>query len=289
VGDRASAVGRVALNRRFWARKKIFLTGHTGFKGSWLALWLRELGCDVVGYASGIPTTPSLYEIAGVGDGLISIEGDVRDRRFLAEALTEHRPDIVLHLAAQSLVRHSYADPASTYETNVIGTVNLLEAVRSVESVRVVLNVTSDKCYLDRGSWSYSEEDALGGSDPYSSSKSCSELVTFAYRQSFFQSGDRPALASARAGNVIGGGDWAEDRLVPDLMRGALERKLVPIRNPLAVRPWQHVLNPLEGYLLLVERLWVDRSFADAWNFGPQPGDHWEVAWIVERLSVLWG
>jgi CDP-glucose 4,6-dehydratase len=279
----------MALNRRFWARKKVFLTGHTGFKGSWLALWLRLLGCDVVGYASGIPTSPSLYEIASVGDGLVSIDGDIRDRRSLAEALAEYRPEIVLHLASQPLVRRSYVDPITTYETNVIGTVNLLDSARFVESIRVILNVTSDKCYRDRGSRSYNEDDPLGGSDPYSSSKSCSELVTLAYRRSFFQTADRPAIASARAGNVIGGGDWAEDRLVPDLMRGVLEGEVVHIRNPLAVRPWQHVLNPLEGYLLLVEHLWEDRGYAGAWNFGPQPDDHRDVRWIVERLSALWG
>lgn len=280
----------MGVDAAFWRGKRVLLTGHTGFKGSWLALWLQRLEADVVGYSLGIPTTPSLFEDASVGDGMTSIEGDIREPKRLAEVMREHRPEIVIHMAAQSLVLRSLEDPVETYETNVLGTVYLFEAVRRVEDVRVLVNVTSDKCYENREwPWPYRESEPMGGRDPYSSSKGCAELVTAAYRASFFDGTSGTRLASARAGNVIGGGDWADDRLVPDLMRGALGGEVVRIRNPKAVRPWQHVLNPLSGYLQLAQRLWDDAAYGDAWNFGPGDDSARSVAWVVERLTELWG
>jgi CDP-glucose 4,6-dehydratase len=279
----------VRVEPAFWRGRRVFLTGHTGFKGSWLALWLERLGAEVVGYSNGVPTTPSLFELAAVGRGIASLEGDVRDRAALATALARHRPEIVIHLAAQALVRASYDDPVETYETNVLGTVNLLEAARPVESVRVLLNVTTDKVYVNRDrEQGYREDEALGGDDPYSSSKACSELVTAAYRRSFFDAAAAAAVATARAGNVIGGGDFARDRLIPDLMRAASERGEVEIRSPSSTRPWQHVLNALEGYLVLAQRLWDDRGAAGGWNFGPAAADSRPVGWIVEHVSELW-
>ena len=279
----------VGIEPGFWRGKRVFLTGHTGFKGSWLALWLHELGVTVTGYAIGVPTSPSLYEVAGVEAGLTSVRGDVRDLAALTRAMRAAHPEIVVHMAAQSLVRRSYEQPVETFETNVTGTVNVLEAVRSIGDVRVVLNVTSDKCYLNRDwEWGYREVEPLGGDDPYSASKACSELVTTAYRQSFFAS-EGPAIASARAGNVIGGGDWSSDRLVPDVMRSAIDGSTMIVRNPHHVRPWQHVLNPLSGYLQLVQRLWDDRAMSEAWNFGPPESDARPVGWIVRRLAELWG
>jgi CDP-glucose 4,6-dehydratase len=277
----------------FWRGKRVFVTGHTGFKGSWLSLWLQSLKADLVGYSVDVPTTPSLFSLARVADGMISLEGDVRDLGSLTRAIAEHSPDVVVHMAAQSLVRRSYRSPVETYETNVMGTANLLEAIRSAPSVRVVVNVTSDKCYVNHEwEWGYRENDPKGGHDPYSSSKACAELVTSAYRDSFF-SGDPslpvPAVASVRAGNVIGGGDWAEDRLIPDIFRAKLAGLPVAIRNPEAVRPWQHVLDPLAGYFMLAQRLWKDREYADGWNFGPAGEGLRTVRWIVERLSALWG
>jgi CDP-glucose 4,6-dehydratase len=287
VGVGPAAVEDLVVDRGFWHGKRVLLTGHTGFKGSWLALWLADAGAEVVGYADGVPTKPSLYELAGVGSVLNSVEGDVRDLERLAQTIARVRPELVIHLAAQAIVRHSFADPVGTYATNVLGTVHVLEAVRHTDSVRAVVNVTSDKCYeereLGRG---YREDDAKGGRDPYSSSKGCSELVTEAYRSSFF--GDGAHLASARAGNVVGGGDWGDDRLVPDVVRAALAGRPVRIRNPEAVRPWQHVLNPLSGYLVLAQRLWADAAFAEGWNFGPAESDERSVRWIVERLQELW-
>jgi CDP-glucose 4,6-dehydratase len=271
----------------FWRGRRVLLTGHTGFKGSWLALQLAELGADVVGFADGIPTEPSLYELAGVAQDLESVTGDVRDRELLRATVAEHRPEVVFHLAAQALVRASYDDPARTFDVNVQGTVNLLEAVRAVDCVRVVVNVTTDKVYAPHvGGAPYTETEPLGGHDPYSTSKAASELVTTSYRLSF---PDGAALATARAGNVIGGGDWAADRLIPDLMRGALAREPVVVRYPDAVRPWQHVLNANGGYLLLAERLWDDPSLAGAWNFGPDGDDAIAVSKIAARLSELWG
>jgi CDP-glucose 4,6-dehydratase len=270
----------------FWRRKRVIVTGHTGFKGSWLSRWLSELGANLVGVSDGVPTTPSVYQDAHIDRDLDSRKGDVRDLPFVRSVVESSRPDVIFHLAAQSLVRRSYRDPLLTYSTNVLGTANVLEACRG--SVPVVVVVTSDKCYAGRGfETPFVETDPLGGSDPYSSSKACAELVTAAYRDSY--SSDETRLASARAGNVIGGGDWAEDRLVADLLRGALSKQPVAIRNPTSVRPWQHVLNALEGYLALAERLWDDPSFGEAWNFGPDKSDEASVAEVVARLTSLWG
>jgi CDP-glucose 4,6-dehydratase len=273
----------------FWRERRVLLTGHTGFKGSWLALWLQALGARVTGFSSGVPTQPSLFELARVGDGMESIEGDVRDARALDDALAVARPEVVIHMAAQSLVRRSFAQPRETYEVNVMGTVNLLDAVRRDASVRVVVNVTSDKCYENREwEWAYREHEPMGGHDPYSSSKGCAELVTDAFRRSFFSTEASTRLASARAGNVIGGGDWAEDRLIPDLMRAALDGRSVHVRSPESVRPWQHVLNPLCGYLMLAQALWSSPELAGGWNFGPADEDARPVSWIVQRIAALW-
>lgn len=277
------------MNETFWCDRRVFVTGHTGFKGGWLSHWLARLGATTVGYSDGVPTRPSLYETASVGETLTSIVGDVRDRDRLARTLREHRPEVVFHLAAQPLVRRSYADPVLTFETNVLGTVNVLEAVRAVDSVRSVVVVTTDKVYEHVDSRRHREDDPLGGSDPYSSSKACAELVTAAYRSSFFAGEGCPAVATVRAGNVIGGGDWGRDRLVPDLIASLVARRAVEIRYPQAIRPWQHVLNPLEGYLLLAERLWDEPALARAWNFGPHRPDRHSVEWLVERISELWG
>ncbi len=271
----------------------MLLTGHTGFKGAWTALWLQELGARVTGIAPpGPPTRPSLYELARVGEGMRERTADVRDAGALLEAVAQERPEVVLHLAAQPLVRRSYREPAHTYEVNVMGTVNVLEAVRQAGGeVRAVVVVTSDKCYENPpgGARRFVEGDPLGGEDPYSSSKACAELVTAAYRSSFLSGGDCPHVASARAGNVIGGGDWGADRLVPDIVRAVEVGESVRVRNPEAVRPWQHVLNPLSGYLNLAQALWRTSEAAGAWNFGPAPEDVRTVGWVVQRLSDLWG
>ncbi len=273
----------------FWRGRRVLLTGHTGFKGAWLTLWLRALGARVTGFSLGVPTRPSLYELARVGDGMQSIEGDVRDPRALTAALAAARPEVVIHMAAQSLVRRSFGEPRLTYEVNVMGTVNLLDAVRRDGNVRVVVNVTSDKCYQNREwEWAYREHEPMGGHDPYSSSKGCAELVTDAFRRSFFSADGATRLASARAGNVIGGGDWAEDRLIPDLMRAALEGRAVHVRSPNSIRPWQHVLNPLGGYLTLAQALWHSPEHAGGWNFGPPDEDARPVSWIVQRIAELW-
>lgn len=286
----------MGVSRSFWAGKRVFVTGHTGFKGSWLCLWLESLGADVAGYALAPPSRPNMFSVVALDQRIHSIEGDVRDADALASSIATHQPQVVFHLAAQSLVRPSYADPIGTYATNVMGTVHLLDAIRRhAAGIRAVVNVTSDKCYENRGwVWGYRETDALGGHDPYSNSKGAAELVTAAYRSSFFAgaAGDRGqvALASARAGNVIGGGDWAEDRLIPDMIRAFKDRRPVVIRHPNAVRPWQHVLESLGGYLLLAQRLCEDGpSHAEAWNFGPAEDDARTVEWIVERLTGLWG
>jgi CDP-glucose 4,6-dehydratase len=279
------------MNPSFWHGKRVLVTGHTGFKGAWLSLWLTRLGAQVTGYALPAPTQPSLFELARLGELVDHRLGDVRDLAALQGAFTQARPDIAIHMAAQALVRLSYAEPVGTYATNVLGAVNFLEAVRQQPSVRAALVVTSDKCYQSRdGGQGYREDDPLGGSDPYSSSKACAELVTEAYRRSFLSKPSGAALASVRAGNVIGGGDWAQDRLVPDIL-AALHRGQAPeIRNPDAVRPWQHVLSPLSGYLTVAERLWQDPAgHAEAWNFGPSQSDEKPVRWIVERLCQGWG
>ncbi len=294
MGLRESPVENLAVNPTFWRDKKVLLTGHTGFKGAWLSLWLHSLGARLTGYSLAPPSTPSLFELARVSEGIESFEGDVRDLEALARRLSESRAEIVIHMAAQSLVRRSYANPVETYETNVMGTVNLLEAVRRAGQVRAVVVVTSDKCYENREwVWGYRESDPMGGHDPYSNSKGCAELVTAAYRKSFFETGDErqsARIASARAGNVIGGGDWAEDRLLPDVFRALLEERAVAVRNPAATRPWQHVLEPLGGYLLLAERLYGDDGarYADGWNFGPREEDARPVAWVVGRVGELW-
>jgi len=267
----------------------VLVTGHTGFKGGWLTLWLRSLGAEVTGFSLDVPTRPSLFELARVGEGVRSVVGDVRSFEAVRAAVAEARPEIVFHLAAQPLVRRSLREPLATYATNVMGTANVLEAVREVGGVRAVVNVTSDKCYaeqdLGRG---YRESDPLGGSDPYSASKAGAEVVAAGYGRSFFASPDGPRLASARAGNVIGGGDWGEDRLVPDLVRAAAQGRPLGVRNPDAVRPWQHVLNALAGYLTLAEALWRSPAASGVWNFGPDPEDALPVREVVERLSGLW-
>ena len=283
------------MNPSFWRGKRVFLTGHTGFKGGWLSLWLQQLGAALTGYALQPSTQPNLFEKARVGFGMTSIIGDIRDGEKLLVAVRDAVPEIVIHMAAQPLVRRSYADPVETYSTNVMGTVHLLEAVRQCSSVRTIVNVTTDKCYENREwVWPYRENDSMGGYDPYSSSKACAELVTAAYRNSYFNVEDyaqhRLGLASARAGNVIGGGDWAENRLVPDILRAFSSGEPVMIRNPQAVRPWQHVLEPLRGYLTLAERLFTNGgSYAEAFNFGPREDDAQPVEWIVSQLAAKWG
>lgn len=284
------------MNGEFWEGKRVLVTGHTGFKGGWLSLWLESLGAEVVGYALEPPTNPSLFEKAKVGKEMRkSFIGDIRDLDALKRAVIAQRPEIVFHMAAQPLVRLSYAQPVETYSTNVMGTVNVLETVRATPETRVVVNVTTDKCYENREwVWGYREIDPMGGHDPYSSSKGCAELITAAYRSSFFPAKDFPqhrvAVASVRAGNVIGGGDWAMDRLIPDMIRAFTNREPVIIRSPHAIRPWQHVLEPLSGYLTLAEKLWQEGpAFAEGWNFGPNDEDAKTVQWIVQRLAELWG
>ena len=271
---------------QFWQGKKVFLTGHTGFKGGWLALWLSSLGVRVHGYALAPSTIPSFFEVAKLKSVLASNTiGDIRDAAILERAMAAAQPDIVFHLAAQPLVRQSYIDPLETYTTNVIGTVNVLEAVRKTASVRAVVNVTTDKCYENKETLKpYAEDAPMGGYDPYSSSKGCSELVTASYRQSFLAE-KGVAVASARAGNVIGGGDWSIDRLIPDFLQALDKNQELVIRSPYAIRPWQHVLEPLSGYLQLAERLVIDKqAFAQAWNFGPAEKDAKTVEWIVKKL-----
>ena len=292
---RPGSVEGLGVNPAFWAGKRILLTGHTGFKGSWLSLWLQSMGAQVTGYALAPPTTPSLFDAAHVMQGMTSVLGDVRDLSAVQRAFTQHRPQIVIHMAAQSLVRHSYQDPVTTYGTNVMGTVHVLEAIRTTGGVKAVVNVTTDKCYENREwVWGYRENDSLGGHDPYSNSKGCAELVSAGYRSSYFNVDTHAqhgvSLATARAGNVIGGGDWAPDRLIPDLLAAFEQDKPATIRNPNAVRPWQHVLEPLRGYLTLAERLYVNGpAYAQAWNFGPRDDDAKTVGWIARQMAGLWG
>lgn len=273
-----------------WAGRRVLVTGHTGFKGSWLSLWLHALGAEVTGFALPPPSEPNLFAAARIADLVDHVEGDVRDFAAVRAVVEASRPEAIFHLAAQPLVRLSYREPVETYATNVMGTVHLLDAARHAADLRAIVCVTSDKCYDNREwVWPYRESDPMGGHDPYSSSKGCAELVAAAWRSSFFAE-DGPGLATVRAGNVIGGGDWAEDRLVPDLVR-AFEAGAAPlIRSPDAVRPWQHVLEALGGYLQIAERLLAgERGFADAWNFGPSDEDARPVGWIVERMRAAWG
>ena len=276
----------------FWVGKRVLVTGHTGFKGSWLCLLLSYLGAEVTGYALSPPTNPSLFDIANINKLVKSFEGEIRDYDQLLKILSQEKPEIVIHMAAQSLVRKSYRDPLETFQVNIIGTANLLEAIRYVPSVRVLVNVTTDKCYENKEwIWGYREDEPLGGHDPYSSSKACSELVTAAYRRSFFSdSSCEIAIASARAGNVIGGGDWAEDRLVPDFIRAILNGENITIRNPTAIRPWQHVLEPLNGYLTLAQLMYNEgKKYSGSFNFGPDESDARCVEWVIRRLCDTWG
>jgi len=278
----------VIPNPMFWSGRRVLVTGHTGFKGAWLVLWLESLGARVTGLALAPSSIPNLYTLApGKGPSIVA---DIRDFTAVAACVEQERPEVIFHLAAQALVRPSYDDPVGTYATNVMGTVHLLEAARRTGGVSAIVNVTSDKCYENREwPWAYREDEAMGGFDPYSSSKGCAELVTAAYRRSFFDA-DGPALASARAGNVIGGGDWALDRIVPDCIRAFSSGETVVVRSPNATRPWQHVLEPLSGYLLLAERLCSDgAAAAQAWNFGPSEDDAKPVSTVVEALVNAWG
>ena len=281
--------------KAFWQGRKVLITGHTGFKGSWLSLWLQKFGADVIGYALPAPTDPNLFEVANVAEGMTSIIGDVRDGESLRAVVQEHKPEVVFHLAAQPIVRQSYEDPVETYSTNVMGTVNILDAVRQTDGVRAVVSITSDKCYQNNEwVWGYRENDPVGGFDPYSSSKGASELVIASFRNSYFSprlyQHHGVGLASTRAGNVIGGGDWARDRLIPDFMRAIMGGRPVIIRSPTAIRPWMHVLDPLNGYMKVAEQLVRQGAdFAQPWNFGPSDEDTQTVSWIVDYLTKSWG
>lgn len=275
----------------FWLGKTVLLTGHTGFKGAWLSLWLKSVGANVIGFSLDRPSQPCLYDLAGVSVDVHDIKGDIRQFDALSATVAQHAPDIVIHMAAQSLVRRSYREPLQTYATNVMGTANLLEAVRANPGARVMLVVTSDKCYQNQDpDAAFNEADPMGGHDPYSSSKGCAELVTAAWRQSFFSEHTGLGVASARAGNVIGGGDFAEDRIIPDIVNAFQAGRKVELRNPDATRPWQFVLEPLNGYLNLAEHLWSDpAAFASGWNFGPSEEDVRPVAWLTNALAARWG
>ena len=281
--------GKVDSN--FWKGKKVYLTGHTGFKGSWLCLWLQNMGALVKGYSLNVNTKPALFIQANVGDDMQSEIGDIRNLEQLTESMFGFGPDILIHMAAQPLVRLSYQEPVDTYTTNVIGTVNVLEAARKCSNLKAIVSVTTDKCYENKEwEWGYRENEPMGGHDPYSSSKGCAELVTSAYRRSFFSNEHTASLASARAGNVIGGGDWAEDRLIPDILRAFEKSEPVVIRNPLSTRPWQHVLEPLSGYLVLAQELFLNGdNFAEGWNFGPKDEDCKPVNWILDNMVTFWG
>jgi CDP-glucose 4,6-dehydratase len=285
------SVEELVIDPKFWHGRRVFLTGHTGFKGTWASLLLRTVGADVYGFALPPEDPATLFEMAGVAGDIHHTLGDVRDLSALRGAVEAARPSVVIHMAAQSLVRLSYVEPVSTYATNVMGTVNLLETVRQVRGIEAVVVVTSDKCYENTGSpKGYRESDPMGGRDPYSNSKGCAELVTDAYRRSFYAHAGAAAVASGRAGNVVGGGDWARDRLVPDAMRAFIDHRPLIVRNPEAVRPWQHVLDPVMAYLRLAERLARDgAAFAEGWNFGPAATSEVSVSTIADRLVSLWG
>jgi len=279
------------MNSNFWKNKKVLLTGHTGFKGSWLSIWLKKLGVELVGFSKDIPTKPSLFEIAKVSEGMTSITGNIEDFTTIQKVLKENKPEIVIHMAAQSLVRKSYEEPINTFATNVMGTVNLLQAVKTTGSTLVLINITSDKCYENKGTEkAFSENSPMGGYDPYSSSKGCAELVTSSFRNSFFNLKEFErhgcSLSSVRSGNVIGGGDWAKDRLIPDIMNSISKRIPTQIRNTRSIRPWQFVLEPLFGYLILAQRMWEEgKEFSEPWNFGPDETDCKSVKWILEKIS----
>ena len=279
------------MNSNFWKNKKVLLTGHTGFKGSWLSIWLKKLGVELVGFSKDIPTKPSLFEIAKVSEGMTSITGNIEDFTAIQKVLKENKPEIVIHMAAQSLVRKSYEEPINTFATNVMGTVNLLQAVKTTGNTRVLINITSDKCYENNGTEKvFSENSPMGGYDPYSSSKGCAELVTSSFRDSFFNLKEFErhgcSLSSVRSGNVIGGGDWAKDRLIPDIMNSISKRIPTQIRNTRSIRPWQFVLEPLFGYLILAQRMWEEgKEFSEPWNFGPDETDCKSVKWILEKIS----
>jgi len=283
------------MNKAFWKGKRVLITGHTGFKGAWLSQWLQLSGAEVTGYSLAPPTKPSLFELLELDNAINSIIGDIRDLAQFESALKTAQPEIIFHLAAQPLVRYSYHNPIETYSTNVMGTLNCLELARKVGGVRSIVIVTSDKCYENNEwVWGYRENDPMGGHDPYSSSKGCVELLTASYRNSYFPAESinehEFGIASARAGNVIGGGDWAEDRLIPDMIKSFLRSESVLIRNPNAIRPWQHVLEPLSGYISLAEKLWCkEAQFASGWNFGPSDQDAKPVQWIVEKMVQSWG
>lgn len=290
------AIDKAVVNPIFWNGKRVFLTGHTGFKGGWLSLWLASMGAKVTGYSLNPNTSPNFFEIAQVQADLENSQiADIRDLEKLQKEMLSARPEIVIHMAAQPLVRYSYANPVETYATNVMGTVNLLESIRVVDCVRAVVVVTTDKCYENNEwAWGYRENEPMGGHDPYSNSKGCAELVTSGYRQSFFSpekySKHKVAIASARAGNVIGGGDWSEDRLIPDAIKAFEAKEALMIRNPLATRPWQHVLEPLSGYLILAEALYEKGvNFNGGWNFGPRDDDARSVQEVINLLIKGWG
>lgn len=288
---RRCTLEKVVVNSNFWKNKKVLLTGHTGFKGSWLSIWLKKLGVELIGFSKDIPTEPSLFELAKVSEDMKSIIGDIRDFSVIQKIIQENQPEIIIHMAAQALVRKSYEDPIDTFSTNIMGTVNLLESLKQSKKTRVVINVTSDKCYENNGEENiFSENSPMGGYDPYSSSKGCSELITSAFKNSFYNSKEfdshKLSLSTVRAGNVIGGGDWAKDRLIPDIINSIVKKIPTQIRNTESVRPWQFVLEPLNGYLLLAERMWEEgNKFSEAWNFGPNDEDCKSVKWILEKIS----
>ena len=284
-------ISKGKVDKNFWVGKKVFLTGHTGFKGSWMSLWLQSMDANVKGYSLEPDMKPNLYTVASVDTAMDSEIGDIRDLNQITKSMTDFNPDVLIHMAAQPLVRLSYQEPVDTYTTNVIGTVNVLEAARKCTNLKAIVSVTTDKCYENKEwEWGYRESEPMGGHDPYSSIKGCAELVTSAYRRSFFSSEGTASLASARAGNVIGGGDWAEDRLIPDILRAFEKSEPVVIRNPLSTRPWQHVLEPLSGYLILAQELYLNGDdFAEGWNFGPKDEDCKPVSWILDEMVSIWG
>ena len=280
------------MNLEFWKGKKVFLTGHTGFKGSWLSLWLKNLGVELTGYSLDVNYQNSFFLHANISDEMNSIIGDIRDLDFLKKSVAETKPDIIIHMAAQALVRDSYTNPVETYSTNIMGTVNIFEAAKESNSLRSIVNITSDKCYENKErETGYVEDEPMGGYDPYSSSKGCAELVSSAYRSSFFKPNiNKVAMASARAGNVVGGGDWSKDRLIPDAIKSFYKNETVLIRNPNAIRPWQFVLEPLRGYMMLAEKLYnAEYIYSSGWNFGPNNDNVRNVEWIIKNLSEKWG